>query len=380
MNFTIDRDILLEKLNIIAHGLPTKTPMKIFECIKIEATDEDLFLASSNSDISIEVLVKDSSLSIQEKGLVAVPGKVFIDLIKAFDSKKITIFLIENKALMLKADRKEYMINIMDVEDYPPLKFDTSVKPFYLNCKALKQAIEETVFACSSVNKNPMLQGVNFRLENNTLVVTATNSYRLSQKIITVNTEDSFNVTIPAKSLVELEKCLEAYEENEDLEIYISNNVTFKFNNVLFLSCLLDGNYPNTSSLFPKNPPIIVRFNKEELLTAVNRISILSPIDNKTEKEITYNAIRLKIDQTNEVELSSANNQGAGKELIIPTGMETNSPLIIGFSSKYLTEALRVIPSNEVEIAFENSMRQFTIRAVNNKALTELILPFRLEN
>lgn len=381
MNFTIDRDVLLEKLNIVNHGLPTKTPMKVLEGIKIDVTDTDLFLTATNSDISIEVLVRDSSLTIQEGGRTVVPGKVFIDLVKAFDSKKITIFLIEDRSLMLKADRKEYLINIMDPNDYPAIDFVTLENPFTINCNFLKQTIEETVFACSTMNKNPMLLGVNFKLMGNTLVVTSTNSYRLSQKIIQVDDYPEFEITVPAKSLDELEKSLEAYEENAPLNLYFAKNkMLVKFNDVLFQTRLLDGNYPNTSNIIPKSAPIVVRFNKDELLTAVNRVSLLSPGDKERDREITYNAVALKIDQTHEVELSSANNQGAGKEILIPTDITVSEPLVIGFSSKYLTEALKVLPSNEVELAFINSLRQFTIRAVGNDSLTELILPFRLEN
>lgn len=381
MNFTIDRDVLLEKLNIVNHGLPTKTPMKVLEGIKIDVTDTDLFLTATNSDISIEVLVRDASLTIQEGGRTVVPGKVFIDLVKAFDSKKITIFLIEDRSLMLKADRKEYLINIMDPNDYPAIDFVTLENPFTLNCNVLKQTIEETVFACSTMNKNPMLLGVNFKLTGNTLVATSTNSYRLSQKIIQVEEYPEFEITVPAKALDELEKALEAYEENAPLNIYLAKNkMLVKFNDVLFQTRLLDGNYPNTSNIIPKSAPIIVRFNKDELLTAVNRVSLLSPGDKERDREITYNAVALKIDQTHEVELSSANNQGAGKEILIPTDITVSEPLVIGFSSKYLTEALKVLPANEVELAFINSLRQFTIRAVGNDSLTELILPFRLEN
>ena len=338
MNFTIDREVLLDKLNIISHGLPTKTPMKVIEGIKIDVTDNDLFLTASNSDIAIEILVKDSSLLIQESGKTVVPGKTFIDLIKAFDSRKITFFLIEDKMLMIKADRKEYRINIMDPNDYPKLDFVTLENPFKINCLDLKKAIEETVFACANNNKNPMLLGVNFKNNANKLVLTATNSYRLSLKTLDVETYDPFEITVPSKSLDELEKVLEAYEENLPLELYISKNkLLVKFNDVLFQTRLLDGNFPDTSNVCPKEKDIkvSVRFNKDELQTAVNRISILSPIDNAKDKEMTFSAVVLKIDQNYEVELSSANIQGAGKEIILPIDIKAYNPLVIGFSSKY---------------------------------------------
>lgn len=383
MNFTIDREILLDKLSIISHGLSVKSPMKVMEGIKIDVTEQDLFLTASNSDISIEILVKDSSLVIQESGKTVVPGKTFIELIKAFDSRKITFFLIEDKMLMIKADRKEYRINIMDPNDYPPIDFVTLENPFKINCLDLKKAIEETVFACANNNKNPMLLGVNLKNNANKLVLTATNSYRLSLKTIDVETYDPFEITVPAKSLDELEKVLESYEESLPIELYLSKNkLLAKFNDVLFQTRLLDGNFPDTSNVCPKEKDmkVIVRFNKEELQTALNRIAILSPVEAAKEKEITFNAVVLKIDQNYEVELSSANVQGAGKEIIIPIDIKAYAPLVIGFSSKYLLDALKVLSGNEVEILFIDGAKQFVLRSISDNTLTEIILPFRLDN
>ena len=225
-----------------------------------------------------------------------------------------------------------------------------------------------------------VVQGVNFKLTSNVLKATSTNSYRLSQKIINIENYNDFEVTIPAKSLDELEKCLYSYDPKGNVDLYFTEGkLVFKFQNVMFLTNLLDGNFPDTSSIIPESNPITVRFNKDELLQALNRISILSPAEKVTDREISFNAIKLKIDKTNEVELSSANNQGAGKEIVVPTDININEPLVIGFSSKYLTEALKVIPSTEVELGFKNSMKQFTIKGIDYPSLVELVLPFRLD-
>ena len=383
MNFTIDREVLLDKLTIISHGLSTKSPMKIMEGIKIDVTDNDLFLTSSNSDISIQILVKDSSLVIEETGKTVVPGKTFIELIKAFDSRKISFFLIEDKILMIKADRKEYRINVMDPNDYPSIKFLNLLNPFSINCHELKRAIEETVFACANNTKNPMLLGVNLKNNANRLIFTATNSYRLSLKTLDVDTYDPFELTIPAKSLNEFASILESYDESLPIELYFDKNkLLAKFNDILFQTRLLDGNFPDTSNVCPKekDTKVIVRFNKDELQTALNRIAILSPVDTAKDKEITFNAVVLKIDQNYEVELSSANIQGAGKEIILPVDIKAVSPLVIGFSSKYLLDALKVLPGNEIEIMFIDGSKQFVLKSVSDNTLTEIILPFRLDN
>ena len=123
-----------------------------------------------------------------------------------------------------------------------------------------------------------------------------------------------------------------------------------------------------------------MKFNKDELQTALNRIAILSPVDTAKDKEITFNAVVLKIDQNYEVELSSANIQGAGKEIILPVDIKAVSPLVIGFSSKYLLDALKVLPGNEIEIMFIDGSKQFVLKSVSDNTLTEIILPFRLDN
>jgi DNA polymerase-3 subunit beta len=79
---------------MISHGLPAKTPLPILTGIYMEATDTDLYLTSSNVDLSVETVISDKSLKIDEKGKAVVPGKFFIDIIRKVNSKKITFSLI----------------------------------------------------------------------------------------------------------------------------------------------------------------------------------------------------------------------------------------------------------------------------------------------
>ena len=103
MNITIDREILLENLNVISRGLPNKSPMPILTGIKMETTDTDLFLTSSNTDISVEVLINDASLKIQEPGKTVVPGKQFIDIIRIIGTAA-AILLVVGLSIKSKID------------------------------------------------------------------------------------------------------------------------------------------------------------------------------------------------------------------------------------------------------------------------------------
>ena len=234
MNLVIDREILLENLNTISRGLPVKSPMPILTGIKLYATDTDLFMTSSNTDISVEVTINDSSLQIIEAGQTVVPGRFFIDIIRKINSKKVSLFLSEDKILIIKADRGEYKLHIMDPLDYPKMDFVSQENPLILSADVIKSIVRETVFATAQNEKKPILTGVNLNNTSGKLVITATDSFRLSQKIISIPEYKDFNITIPAKSLDELSKSIDNYGDN--VNIYLSiNKMLVTFKNICFL-------------------------------------------------------------------------------------------------------------------------------------------------
>ncbi len=380
MNFTIDRDILIENLNVITRGLPNKSPMPILTGIKIEITETDLFLTASNTDISVEVIINDNSLEIEKTGKTVVPGRFFIDIIRKINSRKVNLYLIEDKILVIKADRGEYKLHIMDPIDYPNIDFVCLENPLVLNAKILKTIIRETVFATSTSEKKPLLTGVNLKLEGNKVTAISTDSYRLSQKIIMLdNNYDNLNITIPNKALDEFSKAIDNYDD--DVNLYFSHNkLLFKYKNVLFQTRLLEGNYPDTSRLIPAEFPIIIKFNKDELLSAVERVSLLSPREKEKDREITFSIIKLAVKKNKSIEISSTNSQiGDAYEEIMPTDNSISSPITIGFSSRYLVEALRSFNSTEISMNFSGEVRPFVIRGEKDLNLTQLILPVRMD-
>ena len=379
MNLTINREVLLSNLNTVSRGLPSKTPLPILTGIKLYATETDLFMTSSNSDISVEVDITDASLIITEPGQTVVPGKFFIDIIRKINSKIINLYLSDDKILVIRADRGEYKLHIMDPLDYPQIDLISLENPLTLDANKFSNIIKETVFAASSQEKKPILTGVNFKNENGDLIATATDSFRLAQKKISIPEYNDFNITVPSKSLEELTKVID--NDIEIINLYLSNNkLLFQFKNVCFQTRLLDGNYPDTSRLIPREFSNVLKFNKDELIDAVERVSLLSPRDKEKEKELTYSIIKLAINTDRLIEISTTNaSVGDAKEELIPTGLDVTSQLIIGFSARYLIEALRSFISTEISINFSGEIRPFIIRGEKDENLTQLILPVRMD-
>lgn len=379
MNFTIDREVLLENLNIISRGLPAKSPMPILTGIKLEVTTTDLYMTSSNTDISVETFVNDTSLQIAKPGKTVVPGRFFIDIIRKINSKKVSLTLLDDRILLIKADRGEYKLHIMDPFDYPNIDFVVLENPLVLSSARLKTMIKQTSFATATSEKKPILTGVHLKLEGTRLTAVATDSFRLSQTILDVPEYAPFKITIPNKSLDEMYKALDNF--NGDVSLYFAvNKLLIKYKNVLFQTRLLDGNYPDTSKLIPASYPIIIKFNKDELLEAVERVSLLSPREKASDREIAYSIIKLTVTKDHLVTISTTNSAvGDATEELIPTDTQIAGPIMIGFSSRYLIEALRSFDSTEIALNCSEGIRPFVITGEKDFNLTQLILPVRMD-
>lgn len=376
MIFSINRDVLLNHLIIVQRGLPVKTPLPILNALKFEVHEDHLIITSSNTDIAIQVFVDDPSLKVQQIGKAAIPGRYFVEIIRKINSKQVELALIEDHIIVIKADRSEFKLRLMDVDDYPEIDFLDLDNPVILDGQLLKSIIKETNFATANTEKRPILTGVNFKHHDNHLYCVATDSYRLSQKNIKLRTNSkTFNIVIPNKSLEEFNKILDSY--HQDIELYINpNKVLFKLKEVLFQTRLLEGTYPDTQRIIPTEFPVVIPFNKEELLAAVERVSLLSPRDRDT----NYNIIKLSLRPDRIVEINSTNSEvGDALEEIIPSSDVTGEGLKIAFSSKYLVDALKSFSSNEVLIHFAGEVKPFIIKGNLDQDLMHLILPVRID-
>lgn len=375
MIFTINQEALLDAINIIQRGLPTRTPLPILNGIKLEVKEDHLVFTSSNSDLGIQMIVQDESLEVLATGQTVIPGRYLIDITRKLDGP-VEMSLIENKVLLIRSDRVEYKLHTMNVEDYPEVNFLENNTPIKFSAALLKEIIKETNYATSELEKRPILTGVNFKYEDKKLYCVATDSYRLSQKIVDVDHEmEPFNIVIPNKSLDELAKILD-YSDGE-VEFYIAQNkVLFKIDNILFQTRLLDGVYPDTLRIIPTEFPLSIKFNKNDLLKSVERVSLLSP----KERDNQYNIIKLSVKKDQSVEIASTNSEiGDAHEVIIPAEGIDGPPINIAFSSKYLTEALRAFSSNEVVLNFAGEIRPFVIKGDLDENMLHLILPVRID-
>ncbi|MFA5007068.1 MAG: DNA polymerase III subunit beta [Candidatus Izemoplasmatales bacterium] len=374
MNFTINKEVMLNNLLVAQKALSTKTPAPYLQGVKLEVYQNELVMVTSNSDISIKLSVKHESLSVESTGEVLVPGRYFVEIIRKLDGDRIAVSVIENNMLRIVAGNSDITLNMMNVDDFPQIEFFMNDNPIRLDSKVMRSIIRQTTFATSVVENRPILTGVNIRVDGQRLVAIATDSFRLSQKVVDIPASmDNMNVVIPGRSLDELIKIMES--NLEEILIHLDHkSILFEYGNVLFQSRLLDGNFPETSRLIPYEFPIVIKFNKNDLAIAIERASLLSS------REATAAIVKLYLRSDNVVEITS-NSPEIGKvvEEVFPVDKAIGIPIRIAFSAKYFLDALKTFVSDQVFVKFTGEIRPFVIEGENDHGLIQLILPVRTE-
>lgn len=373
MKFSIDRELLQQTLVDVSKGLSDKKPLPVLTGIKIEATDESLIFTTTNKEISVQITLNTGdNVIIEETGYCVVPGKYFVEIAKKIEGKLVDFTVFEEKTIKIVSERSDFTLIAYDKEFFPNVNFDSKNEPISFESKSLKQLIRQTAFAAATSESRIILTSVNFAILKQMVIVTATDSFRLARKEQEIETGYSKTiVNIPSKSLEELGKILD--DSSESVNMYlIDKTILFKYKNISFLTRLVEGNYPDTSSLFPKEKMLSIKFKKADIVAAVDRASLFTNSDN-------LSVVKFNVSASKTIEISS-NSTEIGKvvEEVEALEISSNFPFQTAFSTKYLNDALRAIDDSIIEINFTGEIKPAVIKGEKTPELTQLLLPVRV--
>ncbi|ALC83204.1 DNA polymerase III subunit beta [Bacillus gobiensis] len=376
MKFTIQKDRLVESVQSVLKAVSSRTTIPILTGIKIEASTEGISLTGSDSDISIESFIpcieeENENVTIHQAGSIVLQARFFSEIVRKLPMSIVEIEVQNQHETIIRSGKAEFSLNGLDASEYPLLPQLEEHHGFQIPTDLLKNMIRQTVFAVSTSETRPILTGVNWKIGNNELFCTATDSHRLAYRkaALELRDEESYNVVIPGKSLTELSKILDDSRELVDI-VVTDTQVLFKTKNILFFSRLLDGTYPDTSRLIPQESNTDFIVNTKEFLQAIDRASLLA-------REGRNNVVKLSANPDKIVEISS-NSPEIGKviESVVSESFD-GEELNISFSPKYMLDALKVLEGTEIHISFSGPMRPFLIRTPNDESIVQLILPVR---
>lgn len=372
MKLKIKQKILMEHLNYVIKGISSKNLVPILNCIKFDLNDEGLYLMSTDNEIAIKTFIdKDKIDSIEEKGEVVISGKYIFDIIRKLGNEVINIEEVIDSQILITTPTSSFKLNCNNVNEFPNLDLEFSKSPIIINQQIFKKTINQTIFATSTQESRPVLTGINFKLNENKLVCTATDSYRLACKELELSDTDEqgdTDIIVPARNLIEVVKLLSSDDDNVELHIF-ANKVVFRFNSITMMSRLINGNYPDTTKLIPDDFSLIVKVNLNNFFNAIDRASLLT---NEEEKNI------IKLETKDDFLIISSNIPEIGNvEEKVELLEKVDNNIKIAFSSKYMMDAIKVFEGKDIALKFNGEIKPIIIDDAEGSNLLQLILPIR---
>ena len=384
MKFSINRQAFLKNLADVQRAIPSKTTIPILTGIKLVVSQEGITLTGSDSEVSIEIFLpvehEELQLSIVETGSIVLPARFFGAIVKKLPQNTFTLETNEQLQATITAGSAAFTLNGLSAHDYPQLPEVEKDYVLTLPVPLFRQVILQTSIAVSTAESRPILTGIHMVIANNQLKAVATDSHRLSQRIIPLEMPATsnaltFEITLPGKTLIELSRIIDGLE-TIDFAI-TENQVLFQTETLSFYSRLLEGRYPDTDRLINDQFNTAITVVASDLVAAVDRASLMSHTDKNNIATLSINENRI---------LLTGNSPEIGKvEEEITVENYEGASLDVSFNPDYLKDALRLFGSSEATIQFLEANRPFTLTLKDNHSdipysFIQLVTPVRTFN
>ena len=393
MKFVCSQSDLSSQLSLVSRAVPSRPTHPILGNVLLKADASHHQVQLTAFDLSLGIRATFPA-QVSESGTLTLPAKLLNDIVSRLPDGEVSLScdqdsLGQGDALAtLTAATGRFQIRSMDAEEFPELPTIQDGTKLMLPAIALSEGLGGVLFAASPDETKQVLTGVHLTHKADTLEFAATDGHRLAlvetsdqaeeeddaeaSKLPVPELED-FALTIPARALRELERMLTNANESDWVALHLDETqVIFELNDQRLTSRKLEGAYPAYHQLIPSQFNRQVTLERRNLVSSIERVAVLADQKN--------NIVKFRLDATGQkLHLSvEAQDVGSGEEALM--AQVTGDNLEIAFNVKYLTEGLKALPSNEIQMQLNESNQPVIFSPLGAMQMTYLIMPVQIRN
>ena len=365
MKLTAEREKLLTPLQAVMGVVERRQTMPVLANVLLAVRAGQLTITAT--DLEVE-LVAATDVTVQEAGDITVPGRKFLDILRALPEKVSVSLAVEGEKVVIKAGRSRFSLVTLPAVEFPVIDEINAVQTVQVARKELQRLLEKTHFSMAQQDVRYYLNGMLLEIDAESLRAVATDGHRLAlcETSLSSKAKNSQQVIVPRKGVLELQRVL-TDEGTADLAIG-TNHVRAQIGDVRFTSKLIDGRFPEYSRVIPAAAVNAIRADRDVLRQALQRTAILS-----NEK---YRGIRITVKQNVlTVQAHNPEQEEAEEEVAVEY---VGNDLEVGFNVNYLLDALAAIDGQEVELGLTDSNSSCLIRSPGNASARYVVMPMRL--
>lgn len=372
MKFSVSSTDLLKRLQVVNGAIASNPVLPILEDFLFEIKDSALTISGSDLETSITTSLEVSDAS--EDFAIAIPAKILLDTLKGLPEQPIS-FNIDEKTFGIEITSAvgKYKLVGENGTDFPRIPVPDDVEVVTMEGVTLLEAISNTLFATSTDELRPAMNGVYVQLGVNMITFVATDAHKLVKASYSnVKSEINNSFILPKKALNLLKSTVAAAT---DVKVSFNNtNAFFSFDSVQMACRLIDSKYPDYNTVIPVDNPFKLAINRVDLLGSLKRVIIFS---NKTTNQVILNLV------DNGLTISSQDLDFSNEATEQLSCSYDGDPMAIGFNAKFLIEMLSVLGSKEVTFELSTPSRAGILvpsEGNDNEDVLMLVMPVMLSN
>lgn len=366
MRFTCEKSMLAAGLNIAGRTVATKSSLSVIEGILCRAAS-GISLTGYNMETAI---THQFDADVSDPGECILPAKLFGDIIRRLPEGPVTVVVDDSYKVSIRAGYASFTISAENADDYPNLPDVNEGKAIRIPQTAMKELISGTIFAVSENQGRPVHTGVKFEVEDTAVSAIAVDGFRLARRTFHPEEPIGRNISfvVPAPGLKEVEKLL---GDEGDVAFTLGNkHILFQMGGTTLVCRLLDGDFLDWRKVVPTGCPIKLAAYVSDLASSIERVGLIVSEKYKSPVRCVFGR--------NEVQMKTSTTIGAAEDRCSFAG--DGQELEIGFNVRYLAEALKAVPSDEVMMELTNGLSPIVFTPADEKHdFAYMVLPVRIK-
>lgn len=367
MKFSCEKDVILKEISVAQEVISSKTSMSILSNVYLDVADDTLTIRATDLKVGFETRIP---VEVNTPGRTTIFCDKLLGILRSlpageveFEQSDATTFVIRPRFKKI-----DFQLRSIDADKYPEIQIADDQSYFDVPQADFIEMISQTVFAVSDDETRYFMNGVYMEQTDDGIVMVATDGRRLSH--ISKNPGEGVpefqGIIIPPK-ILQMVKKLASGEGSISLAVG-EKNVFCRFENQRISSALIEGQFPNYRRVIPENQSSRLEINRNELLEALKRVSLLVEKSRRIYVTMAENSLTL---QSEESEVGHASEELSCSY----EGPETRMAL----NYSYLTEPLRVIETEDIALLFTDSSKALSIESVPKTDYFHIVMPMQLD-
>ncbi len=371
-------------LQLVSRAVASRPTHPVLANVLLTADEVTSRLSLTGFDLNLGIQTTFSA-SVEKSGAVTLPARLLGEIVSRLSNDSpITLDLDEaGQQVQLTSNSSSYQMRGMPADDFPDLPLVESGMSLKITASYLVQALKATIFSTSSDEAKQLLTGVHLMFNGKSIEAAATDGHRLAVlniedalKLDGINADnhDDISVTLPSRSLSEVQKLLSNLKPEEHVSLFCDRGqVVFIAEDQVLTSRTLEGTYPNYSQLIPDEFSKSIEIDRRSLVSALERVAVLADQHNNVFKLTTNSS-------SEEIKVSAdAQDVGSGYESL-PAIIQGEN-ITIAFNVRYVLDGIKAIDSDRILLKCNAPTTPAIISPLKDKScFTYLVMPVQIRS